>query len=60
VDGESVLESQIFLTSSNYKVGVENSARDRILENVLPIRVAEVVEREVLLGNVTRIKKALS
>ena len=27
---------------------VEHLARDRILENVLPIRLAEVVEREVL------------
>ncbi len=35
----------------------KHSALDRMLENVLPIRFAEVVEREVLLGNVSRIKK---
>jgi hypothetical protein len=34
-----------------------HSALDRMLENVLPIRFAEVVEGEVLLGNVSRIKK---
>ena len=37
--------------------GVEHSALDRMLEHVLRIRFAEVVEREVLLGNVFRIKK---
>jgi len=46
-----------FFVSSNYGVEVEHSALDRMLENVLPIRFAEVVEREVLLGNVSRIKK---
>ena len=35
----------------------KHSALDRMLENVLPIRFAEVVEREVLLGNASRIKK---
>ena len=35
----------------------KHSALDRMLENVLPIRFAEVDEREVLLGNVSRIKK---
>jgi hypothetical protein len=45
------------LTSSNYKIWVEHSSLDGMLEHVLPIRFAEVVEREVLLGNVSRIKK---
>jgi hypothetical protein len=35
------------LASSNCKVWVEHAARDRMLEHVLPIRFAEVVEREV-------------
>jgi hypothetical protein len=42
---------------SNYRVWVEHSAFDRMLEHVLPIKFAEVVERKVLLGNVSRIKK---
>ncbi len=42
---------------SNYRVWVEHSALDRMLEHVLPIKFAEVVGRKVLLGNVSRIKK---
>jgi len=42
---------------SRYRVWVEHSALDRMLEHVLPIKFAEVVEWEVLLGNVPRIKK---
>jgi hypothetical protein len=45
------------LASSNYKVRAEHSALDRTLEHVLPIKFAELVEREVFLGNVSRIKK---
>jgi hypothetical protein len=35
------------LASSNCKVWVEHAALDRMLEHVLPIRFAEVAEREV-------------
>jgi len=45
------------LASSNYKVSVEHSALDRMLERVLPIKFAELVERKIFLGNVSRIKK---
>ena len=46
-----------FLASSNYKVWEEHSALDRMLEHVLPIKFAELVEREMFLGNVSKIKK---
>ena len=50
--GESKL-----LASSDYKVWVEHSALDRMLEHVLPIKFAELVERKTFVGNVSRIKK---
>ena len=43
--GESKL-----LASSDYKVWVEHSALDRMLEHVLPIKFAELVERKLLWG----------
>src|SRR5882762_11484525 len=42
---------------SNYRVWVVHSALDRMLGHVLPIKFADVVERKVLLGNESRIKK---
>jgi hypothetical protein len=47
VDAECVLEPKL-LASSNYKISVEH---------VLPIKFAELVERKIFLGNVSRIKK---
>ena len=45
------------MSSANYREWVEHSALDRMLEHVLPIRFAEVVEWEVLLGNVSRVEQ---
>jgi hypothetical protein len=48
------------LASRNYKVWVEHSALDRMLEHVLPIKFAEPVERKIFLENVSKMQEALS